>query len=111
MALAALVSGCATLSPRFSPAVTASFAHQDIRKLETASLELYYPEVRRAEALRVATRLEGCLAHLRTLTLSQEPRARLVVFLTSAHFDNAYVQPPSHWEHFLKVLTMLKPAQ
>ncbi len=94
MALAALVSGCATLSPRFSPAVTASFAHQDIRKLETASLELYYPEVRRAEALRVATRLEGCLAHLRTLTLSQEPRARLVVFLTSAHFDNAYVQPP-----------------
>ncbi len=25
--------------------------------------------------------------------------------------DNAYVQPPAHWEQFLKDLTMLKPAQ
>lgn len=25
--------------------------------------------------------------------------------------DNNYVQPPSHWQHFLKVLTELKPAQ
>jgi len=25
--------------------------------------------------------------------------------------DNNYVQPPSHWEHFLRVLTELKPAQ
>ena len=25
--------------------------------------------------------------------------------------DNDYVQPPAHWEHFLKVLTQLKPAQ
>jgi peptide/nickel transport system substrate-binding protein len=24
--------------------------------------------------------------------------------------DNDYIQPPSHWEHFLKVLTELKPA-
>ncbi len=94
LALAVLATGCATLGPRFTPAVTASFAHQDVRKLETPSLELYYPEVRRAEALRVASRLEGCIAHLRTLTLSSEPRPRLVVFLTTAHFDNAYVQPP-----------------
>ena len=25
--------------------------------------------------------------------------------------DNAYIQPPAHWEHFLRVLTELKPAQ
>ena len=25
--------------------------------------------------------------------------------------DNAYIQPPSHWEHFLRVLVELKPAQ
>jgi len=25
--------------------------------------------------------------------------------------DNDYIQPPAHWEHFLKVLTQLKPAQ
>jgi WD40-like Beta Propeller Repeat len=91
---AALASGCATLTPLFTPAVTASFAHQDIRKLETPSLELYYPADRRSEALRVAERLETCLAHLRTLTLSQEPRAPLIVYLTTANFDNAYVQPP-----------------
>jgi len=94
VAAGVLATGCATLSPRFTPAVTASFAHQDVRKLETPSLELYYPAPRRAEALRVASRLEGCIAHLRTLTLSSEPRARLVVYLTTAHFDNAYVQPP-----------------
>jgi hypothetical protein len=93
-AAASLAAGCATLGPRFDPAVTASFAHQDMRKLETASLELYYPAVRRAEALRVAERLETCVAHLRALTLTPEPRPRLVVYLTTAHFDNAYVQPP-----------------
>jgi peptide/nickel transport system substrate-binding protein len=25
--------------------------------------------------------------------------------------DNDYVQPPSHWEHFLKQLITIKPAQ
>ena len=25
--------------------------------------------------------------------------------------DNNYVQPPSHWQHFLKVLTEIKPAE
>ncbi|MGO9066571.1 MAG: hypothetical protein ACLQIH_17770 [Myxococcaceae bacterium] len=91
---AVLAAGCATVNPRFTPAVTASFAKQEVRKLETPSLELYYPAVRRGEALRVAHRLEHCIAQLRTLTLSKEPRARLVVYLTTANFDNAYVQPP-----------------
>jgi hypothetical protein len=92
--LALLASGCASVSPLFTQAVSTSFAQQEMRKLETPTLELYYPAVRRSEALRVASRLETCLAHLRTLTLSKEPRARLVVYLTTAHFDNAYVQPP-----------------
>jgi hypothetical protein len=93
-AAASLAAGCATVGPRFDPAVIASFAHQDVRKLETDSLELYYPAVRRAEALRVAERLEKCVGHLRALTLTPEPRPRLVVYLTTAKFDNAYVQPP-----------------
>jgi peptide/nickel transport system substrate-binding protein len=25
--------------------------------------------------------------------------------------DNNYIQPPGHWEHFLRVLVELKPAQ
>ncbi len=91
---AVLASGCATLNPRFTPAVTASFAHQEVRKLQTPSLELYYPAARRGEALRVAQRLETCLTQLRRLTLAKESRARLVVYLTTANFDNAYVQPP-----------------
>ncbi len=91
---AVLAAGCATVNPRFTPAVTASFASQEVRKLQTPSLELYYPAVRRGEALRVAQRLEHCIAQLRTLTLDKEPRARLVVYLTTANFDNAYVQPP-----------------
>jgi len=91
---ATLAVGCATVGPRFDPAITASFARTDVRKLETASLELYYPVERRAEALRVADRLETCVAHLRTLVLAPEPRPKLVAYLTTAHFDNAYVQPP-----------------
>lgn len=91
---AALASGCASVNPRFTPAVTASFAHQEVRKLETPSLEMYYPASRRGEAMRVAQRLETCIAQLRTLTVAKQPRARLVVYLTTANFDNAYVQPP-----------------
>ncbi|HXX31910.1 MAG TPA: hypothetical protein VEJ89_14510, partial [Myxococcaceae bacterium] len=95
MALAgALAAGCAAVGPRFDPAITASFVHADMRKLETSSLELYYPADRRSEALRVADRLQACIAHLRALVLAPEPRPRLVAYLTTAHFDNAYVQPP-----------------
>jgi len=25
--------------------------------------------------------------------------------------ENNYIQPPSHWQHFLRVLTQLKPVE
>jgi peptide/nickel transport system substrate-binding protein len=51
---------------------------------------------------------------LPAIPLAQQPS--LIVFNT-AHWtgwptaDNNYIQPPSHWEHFLRVLTEIKPAQ
>jgi hypothetical protein len=51
---------------------------------------------------------------LPAIPLIQQPA--LIVF-NEAHWtnwptaDNNYIQPPSHWQHFLRVLTELKPAQ
>ena len=93
LALLLLGSGCATLSPRFDQAVTTSFARQPMRKLETARVELYYPEPAREEALRVVQRLDRCVEQLRSKRFSGTERPRVVAYLTTANFDNAYVQP------------------
>lgn len=89
---ALVLAGCATLSPRFSQEVAASFAHEDMRRLETAHLEIYYPARFQDEARRIATRLEQCATKLRALEVRQRNRDKLAVFLTSADFNNAYVQ-------------------
>lgn len=84
------LAGCATIAPRFPPNIQAALARDSMRRLETRSLELYYPADRRAEALRVAARLEACVDRLRAR--AQGPRdGRLFVVLTSADFNNAYV--------------------
>src|SRR5580700_8615404 len=93
--LAAALSACAVVQPRFSQNVEASFAQQPMRKLTTASLELYYPARHRATALRVAARLERCVERLRQLPLTQKNRGRAVIVLTDSVFNNAYVQPAS----------------
>jgi hypothetical protein len=93
LALMLLGPACATLNPRFDQAVTTSFARQPMRKLETARVELYYPESQREEALRVVTRLDRCVEQLRRLTHSGTERPKVLAYLTTANFDNAYVQP------------------
>jgi hypothetical protein len=93
VALAAL-AGCASLSPRFPANVQAAFARDPMRKLETRALELYYPAERKAEALRMAARLEACVDRLNARAVSP-PGGRVLVFMTSADFNNAYVQPLS----------------
>lgn len=85
--------GCAFVTPRFPQNIQASFARDAMRKLTTESLELYYPAHLRAPALRMAARLEGCVARLRGQTWSQDPRGRVLVYLTSSDFNNAYVVP------------------
>ncbi|MFL5343958.1 MAG: hypothetical protein ACJ8AT_04160 [Hyalangium sp.] len=88
-----MASGCAFVSPRFSQEVQASFARDSMRKLTTRSMELYYPEQLQPEALRVAARVEACVDRLRELSWSKRPRDRLLLYMTSAGFNNAYVQP------------------
>jgi len=94
VALAALLlgSGCATLAPRFSQPVTTSFARQPMRTLETARVELYYPESKRDEAFRVIQRLDRCVELLRRNRFSGTERPKVLAYLTTANFDNAYVQ-------------------
>ena len=93
LAVLLLGSGCATLAPRFNQAVTTSFATQPMRKLETARIELYYPEAQRAEAFRLVQRLDRCVEQLRRKRVSTTDRPKVVAYLTTANFDNAYVQP------------------
>ena len=88
-----ILLACAAVTPRFPQPIAADFAHHPMRVLETDSLQLYYPAAREAEAKRVAARLGGCVKALRKLPLSTTARPRLVVFLTDANFNNAYVQP------------------
>jgi hypothetical protein len=88
-----LSSGCAFVSPRFSQDIQASFARDEMRKLTTRSMELYYPEQLKPTALRIASRVEACVDRLRELSWSKRPRDRLLIYLTSAGFNNAYVQP------------------
>ncbi|XXF75114.1 hypothetical protein P2318_18760 [Myxococcaceae bacterium GXIMD 01537] len=88
-----LLAGCAFVTPRFPQEVQTSFARDDMRKLSTRSLELYYPAHLRPTALRIAARVEDCVGRLRKLTVGGEPRDRVLVYLTSANFNNAYVVP------------------
>ena len=91
-ALLVTASGCATLGPRFSQPVTTSFARQPMRKLETARVELYYPESKRDEAFRLVQRLDRCVEKLRANRFSGTERPKVLAYLTTANFDNAYVQ-------------------
>jgi hypothetical protein len=84
--------GCATVVPRFSQPVQADFGTGPMRVLTTDSLELYYPAPLKAQALRVAARMERCVGLLRGAARSPDD-PRLVIYLTRADFNNAYVQP------------------
>ncbi len=87
-----LTAGCASVGPRFSPEIATSFAREDMRRLETRSIVLYYPASARDAALRMATRLEVCADMLRERVVSQTERGKMVVLVTSAEYNNAYVR-------------------
>ena len=90
--LLGLMTGCAFVSPRFPQNIQTSFVRDDMRKLTTRSLELYYPAPLRSDALRIAARVEDCVDRLRQHTKSPRERKRVLAYLTSADFNNAYVQ-------------------
>jgi hypothetical protein len=84
--------GCATVGPRFDPNIAAGFAQEPMRKLETRHVELYYPTSERDAAERIASRLEACAISLREKVQRQSEPPRMLVYLTHANFNNAYVQ-------------------
>ncbi|WP_375765455.1 hypothetical protein NR798_27500 [Archangium gephyra] len=64
-----------------------------MRKLSTRTLELYYPAKLKPAALRIAARLEDCVERLRGLPRKPGHQERVLVYLTGADFNNAYVSP------------------
>ncbi|MFE8597997.1 TolB family protein [Archangium violaceum] len=87
------LAGCAFVTPRFPQNVQVDFAREDMRKLTTRTLELYYPARLRPSALRIAARLEDCVERLRSLPRKPGSQERVLVYLTGADFNNAYVNP------------------
>lgn len=85
------LASCASVRPRFSQEVATSFVREPMRKLTTASAEIYYPARYHDAAQRVVARLEHCLERLRSLPITKKERDRAVIYLTSANFNNAYV--------------------
>ncbi len=88
---AALLAGCVSFGPRFEQDVATTFAQDDMRRVETELLEVYYPAEGRDAALRVAARAEECLRAFRAREVTQRPRDKALLFLTSANYNNAYV--------------------
>jgi len=88
---ALVFSSCASLFPRFSAPIATGFARDEMWKLTTSESEIYYPKQHEAEALRIAKQMNACLLALREKTQGHTPTKRMLVFLTSTNFNNAYV--------------------
>ena len=91
VALSAFATACATSAPRFDQEVATTFAQDEMRRMETAHLELYYPAEGKSAAMRVASRAEECLTELRNRQATTRARDKALLFLTSANYNNAYV--------------------
>jgi hypothetical protein len=87
--------GCVSAQPRFPPDVQRAINREDMRRLETSEVVLYYPEGTRAETLAVAARLEYCRRELSRLALadSRFSRDKSVFVLPRLPLNNAYLQP------------------
>lgn len=84
--------GCFTTTPRFEQPVATTFASEPMRVMRTAELELYYPASHRHAAERVASRAAQCVTALRARQHDPNAsRARALLFITSANYNNAYV--------------------
>lgn len=97
VAATACALGCATVVPRFPTDVQTAVVRDDMRRMESDQLVLYYPAPRRALAERVAARLEGCATALRAAARVDNAltRRKFTIVLPEAPFNNAYVFPPA----------------
>lgn len=101
-------TGCATIAPRFDQEVATTFAQDDMRRLQTPEVELYYPAAYAEAAKQVAARATECLTSLRAHGVAKRDHGRALLFLTSANFNNAYVGGQSYGEplHSLNPLSV-----
>lgn len=92
---ALLLVGCVSTTPRFSPSIQRAINREDMRRLETDGLVLYYPDGTRSEVLAVAARLEYCRRELSRQALVEGGLAadKSVFVLPRLPLNNAYVQP------------------
>jgi len=93
----AALAACGVVRPRFPAEVHAALADQDMRRLETRWLILYYPAARRDQALRFADRAEGCVTELkaRSRVRNRFWREKVIVVMPEVAFNNAFVVPPT----------------
>src|SRR5690242_15351215 len=93
LALVCLGGGCvASIQPQIPADVATALARDRMRRLDTPSLSLYYPDGRRPETLRFAARLERCAQLLRARMLFHNDIAdrRMAVILPEMTFNNAF---------------------
>ncbi len=90
--IAAAAAGCAGAPTRFDPSIEAGFVREPMRHIETSHIELYYPAAYQSVAHHIAARLERCASVLRGKPQPDRSSDRLLVYLTLANFNNAYVQ-------------------
>ncbi len=91
LALLFLLTACASATPRFSQELATSFAREDMQRLATPELEVYYPKAYRGAALSLAARSAECLRTYRVREPVQRSRDKALLFITSANYNNAYV--------------------
>ena len=89
--MAIVLGACASAEPRFSPDVQQSFREQDMYRMDTDRLQIYYPRPRRDDAIEIAHRLEQCLDELEDVIPRPTDWGLVPVFITETEFNNAYV--------------------
>jgi hypothetical protein len=75
--------------------VAAALAHEPMRRIETASLDVYYPASHHDEAVRFTDHLEWCARQLRARALVHNGIAdrRLTLIMPDLTFNNAFTVP------------------
>jgi len=95
VALAAVSCAATASQPRFPPDVAAAIVDQDMRRMETEGLIVYYPAVRHEQALRTTARISRCqeAAQRHTRLHGWPTREKPVIVMPELPFNNAYVFP------------------
>jgi len=90
-----VLGACGGVFQRFPDDVQAAVAHDDMRRLETEQLIIYYPAPRRAEIDRFVVRAERCATLLRQAApIHRGPAAaKMVIAMPETAFNNAFVAP------------------